>query len=45
VNLYVQNARRWLGFVESPGAAHTGYAKNKEVLRVMFETTKPTGTR
>jgi hypothetical protein len=36
VNLYVHNAHRWFGFFESPGAAHTDYAKNKEVLRVMF---------
>lgn len=43
VNLYVQNARRWFWFVESPGAAHTGYARNKEVLRVMFDETELKG--
>jgi hypothetical protein len=36
VNLYVHNAHRWFGLFESPGAAHADYAKNKEVLRVMF---------
>ena len=44
VNLYVQNAQRWFGLFESPSAAHADYAKNKDVLRVMFEDTKPTGT-
>ncbi len=39
VNLYVQNAPRWFGFFESPGAAHSNYARNKEVLRVMFLST------
>jgi hypothetical protein len=39
VNLYVQNAHRWFGLFESPGAAHTDYAKNKDVLRVMFSRT------
>ncbi len=41
VNLYVQNAHRWFGFFESPLAAHDYYAKNKDVLRVMFESSKP----
>ena len=45
VNLYVQNAHRWFGLFESPGAAHAEYAKNKDVLRVMFESSKPAGTR
>ena len=36
VNLYVQNATRWFGLFESPTKAHGGYAKNKDVLRVMF---------
>jgi hypothetical protein len=36
VNLYVQNAHRWFGLFESPGSAHSNYAKNKDVLRVMF---------
>jgi hypothetical protein len=45
VNLYVQNAHRWFGLFESPGAAHADYAKNKDVLRVMFESSKPAGTR
>ncbi|MGD1062573.1 MAG: hypothetical protein ABR860_04865 [Terracidiphilus sp.] len=44
VNLYVHNAHRWFGFFESPGAAHTDYAKNKDVLRVMFKSSKPTRT-
>jgi len=43
VNLYVQNAFRWFGLIEAPGAAHSDYARNKDVLRVMFRTTKPTG--
>jgi len=36
VNLYVRNALRWFGLVESPGKAHGDYARNREVLRVMF---------
>jgi hypothetical protein len=40
VNLYVQNAHRWFGLFESPGAAHSDYAKNKDVVRVMFSRTK-----
>lgn len=36
VNLYVQNATRWFGLFESPHAAHSNYARNKAVLRVMF---------
>jgi hypothetical protein len=43
VNLYVRNAYRWFGLFESPAAAHADYAKNNEVLRVMFEGSKPTG--
>jgi hypothetical protein len=39
VNLYVQNAARWFGLFESPGSAHRAYAKNKDVLRVMFLST------
>ena len=39
VNLYVQNGRHWLGLFESPAKAHSDYAKNKAVLRVMFEDT------
>jgi hypothetical protein len=39
VNLYVQNAPRWFGFFESPGSAHSDYAKNKDVLRAMFLST------
>jgi hypothetical protein len=39
VNLYVQNAPRWFGLFESPGAAHGDYARNKEVLHVMFDRT------
>lgn len=36
VNLYVHNARRWFGLFESPTDARADYAKNKDVLRVMF---------
>ena len=36
VNLYVQNGSHWFGLLESPNAAHANYAKNKDVLRVMF---------
>ncbi len=39
VNLYVQNATRWFGLFESPTKAHGNYAKNKDVLRTMFEDT------
>jgi len=39
VNLYVRNAHRWFGLFESPSAAHADYAKNKDVLRVMFSRT------
>jgi hypothetical protein len=42
VNLYVRNAFGWFGLFESPTKAHDDYAKNKEVLRVMFESSKPT---
>jgi hypothetical protein len=42
VNLYVHNAHRWFRLFESPTAAHADYAKNKDVLRVMFSrTTQP----
>jgi hypothetical protein len=41
VNLYVKNATRWFGLIESPREAHAGYAKNIDVLRVMFGETKP----
>ncbi len=44
VNLYAQNATRWFGLFASPTKAHDDYAKNKEVLRVMFERSKPSGT-
>jgi hypothetical protein len=40
VNLYVKNATRWLGLIESPRKAHADYAKNIDVLRVMFGETK-----
>jgi hypothetical protein len=39
VNLYVENATRWFGLFESPGAAHSNYARNKAVLRTMFSST------
>jgi hypothetical protein len=41
VNLYVKNATRWFGLIESPRKAHAGYAKNVDVLRVMFGETNP----
>lgn len=37
-NLYVQNAAHWFGLLESPEGAHSNYAKNKDVLEVMFES-------
>jgi hypothetical protein len=40
VNLYVKNATRWFGLFESPRKAHAYYAKNVDVLRVMFGETK-----
>jgi hypothetical protein len=45
VNLYSQNASRWFGLLESPGAAHRNYAKNLDVLHVMFDDTahRPAG--
>jgi hypothetical protein len=36
VNLYVQNAGHLLWVFESPTNAHDNYAKNKDVIRVMF---------
>ncbi len=44
VNLYVQNARHWFGLFESPTKAHGDYAKNKDVLRVMFGETNHQGS-
>ena len=40
VNLYVKNSTRWFGIFESPTKAHGDYAKNIDVLRVMFGETK-----
>jgi hypothetical protein len=40
VNLYVKNATRWFGLLESPRKAHADYAKNIDVLRVMFGETR-----
>jgi hypothetical protein len=40
VNLYVKNTTRWFGLLESPRKAHAYYAKNIDVLRVMFGETK-----
>jgi hypothetical protein len=40
VNLYVKNSARWFGLLESPRKAHADYAKNIDVLRVMFGETK-----
>jgi len=45
VNLYVQNAHHWLGILESPGKAHTTYARNLDVLRVMFNDTVASAAR
>jgi len=36
VNLYVQNALHLFWVFESPTKAHDNYAKNKDVIRVMF---------
>jgi hypothetical protein len=44
VNLYVRNAFRWFGLFETPVGAHDDYARNRDVLRVMFESSKPTRT-
>ena len=41
VNLDVQNAPHWFWLFESPNAAHVDYAKNKDVLRVMFLDAAP----
>ncbi|SPE20086.1 exported hypothetical protein [Candidatus Sulfotelmatomonas gaucii] len=43
INLYVQNATRWFGLLESPSGAHSYYAKNKAVLLVMFGDTAHQG--
>ncbi len=43
VNLYVKNSTRWFGLFESPTKAHGDYAKNIDVLRVMFGETKLQG--
>ncbi len=45
VNLYVQNGSHWFGLLESPNAAHANYAKNKDVLRAMFQNSRPDQTR
>jgi hypothetical protein len=44
VNLYVKNSTRWFGLFESPTKAHGDYAKNVDVLRVMFGETKLQGS-
>jgi hypothetical protein len=36
VNLYVQNAHHVLWLIESPTNAHDNYAKDKDVIKVMF---------
>ncbi|HVN92862.1 MAG TPA: hypothetical protein VMT38_04170 [Terracidiphilus sp.] len=41
VNLYVKNAAHYFGFLESPRKAHDDYAKNIDVLRVMFKSAPP----
>ena len=45
VNLYVRNAFRWFGLFETPVGAHDDYARNKEVLRAMFKSSKPKSDR
>jgi hypothetical protein len=40
VNLFVKNGPHYLGLLESPRKAHDDYAKNIDVLRVMFGETK-----
>jgi hypothetical protein len=40
VNLFVRNGPHYLGLLESPRKAHDDYAKNIDVLRVMFGETK-----
>lgn len=44
VNLDVQNAPHWFWLFESPASAHTTYAENKNVLKVMFQNTSQPGT-
>jgi hypothetical protein len=39
VNLYMQNAPHWFWLFESPSKAHSDYAENKDILRVMFNDT------
>lgn len=39
VNLYAQNAPHWFWLFESPSKAHSDYAENKDILRVMFNDT------
>lgn len=34
-DVFVQNATPWLGFVEWPATAHSGYFKNDDVLKVI----------
>jgi hypothetical protein len=34
-DVFVQNATRWLGLVEWPATAHSGYFKNDDVLKVI----------
>jgi hypothetical protein len=36
VNLYPRNSLRWFWLFESPTNAHDKYAKNRDVIRVMF---------
>jgi len=36
VNLYVQNGLHWFWLLESPTTAHDNYAKNRDVIHVMF---------
>lgn len=36
INAYPQNATRWFGLLEMPGAAHLNYLVNDKVLQVIF---------
>jgi hypothetical protein len=38
LNVYDQNATRWLGLFENPAAAHVGHSTNQKVLDQMFST-------
>jgi hypothetical protein len=44
-NLSVKNSIHWLWLFESPTGAHSNYASNKSVLRVIFGLSKPIETK